>query len=387
MNQKFKQSRGITLIALVITIIVLLILAGVTISMVLGDEGIIAQAQQAKEKQEQEAKKEQADLENLGAEAEAIIAQTTEGTATWYALNSDDNKALKHRHYVNYSYTPKTYKAEANKTGTTKDGDLNQTFDSAGTAKIERWRVLNITEKGVITLIGENPTEVKLALDGAKGYFNGVDILNEMCKTLYSGEYGTARSINLDDIQTVIKKVGLSESSTGIDKLGYYYTDKNGVLKKYEEGMTIGDIEKQESITLGNTKTPDGSNYKNYKLNYYYLDYNSGEEALETSSSLFSIILNKFDSESYWIANNCCNLTLNKDVARFGIYNMRDYMIGNTALLKSNGDTPYSEDGKYKSFKILPVVQLKAGTKIEKIDSNGDGTIDVNDSTWEILAD
>jgi len=45
MNQK--RNDGITLIALVITIIVLLILAGVTINMVLGDEGIIKKAQQA----------------------------------------------------------------------------------------------------------------------------------------------------------------------------------------------------------------------------------------------------------------------------------------------------------------------------------------------------
>ena len=41
------SQKGITLIALVITIIVLLILAGVTINMVLGEDGIIAQAQQA----------------------------------------------------------------------------------------------------------------------------------------------------------------------------------------------------------------------------------------------------------------------------------------------------------------------------------------------------
>jgi len=46
MNQK--NQRGITLIALVVTIIVLLILAGVTINMVLGDDGIIGQAQAAK---------------------------------------------------------------------------------------------------------------------------------------------------------------------------------------------------------------------------------------------------------------------------------------------------------------------------------------------------
>lgn len=43
----FRKENGVTLVALVITIIVLLILAGVTISMVLGDDGIISQASDA----------------------------------------------------------------------------------------------------------------------------------------------------------------------------------------------------------------------------------------------------------------------------------------------------------------------------------------------------
>ncbi len=41
------QERGITLIALVVTIVILLILAGVTITTILGDDGIIAQAKKA----------------------------------------------------------------------------------------------------------------------------------------------------------------------------------------------------------------------------------------------------------------------------------------------------------------------------------------------------
>ncbi len=47
--KKLKRNNGITLIALVITIIVLLILAGVSISMLTSDNGIIKQAQSAKE--------------------------------------------------------------------------------------------------------------------------------------------------------------------------------------------------------------------------------------------------------------------------------------------------------------------------------------------------
>lgn len=49
MKEKLKRQNGITLIALVITIIVLLILAGVTIATLTGDNGILTQAQNAKE--------------------------------------------------------------------------------------------------------------------------------------------------------------------------------------------------------------------------------------------------------------------------------------------------------------------------------------------------
>lgn len=49
LNEK-RAKKGITLIALVITIIVLLILAGVSIAMLTGKNGIITQAQNAKTK-------------------------------------------------------------------------------------------------------------------------------------------------------------------------------------------------------------------------------------------------------------------------------------------------------------------------------------------------
>ena len=49
MKQKFANSRGITLIALVITIIVLLILAGVSIATLTGDNGLLSKVQEAKD--------------------------------------------------------------------------------------------------------------------------------------------------------------------------------------------------------------------------------------------------------------------------------------------------------------------------------------------------
>ena len=65
MNKTKKNTIGITLIALVITIIVLLILAGVTIAALSGDNGILTKAKEAKEKTEQAQKEEEKTLSNM----------------------------------------------------------------------------------------------------------------------------------------------------------------------------------------------------------------------------------------------------------------------------------------------------------------------------------
>ncbi len=68
-----KNERGITLIALVITVIVLLILAGVSIAMLTGNNGILTQAQRAKNETEQA----QANEENLLGNYEDTIYKAT----------------------------------------------------------------------------------------------------------------------------------------------------------------------------------------------------------------------------------------------------------------------------------------------------------------------
>ena len=47
---KMKNQLGITLVALVVTIVVLLILAGVSINLVLGENGLISNAKEARDK-------------------------------------------------------------------------------------------------------------------------------------------------------------------------------------------------------------------------------------------------------------------------------------------------------------------------------------------------
>ena len=52
MRKMLKKDNGITLVALIVTIIVLIILAGISINLILGDNGIITIAQKAKENTE-----------------------------------------------------------------------------------------------------------------------------------------------------------------------------------------------------------------------------------------------------------------------------------------------------------------------------------------------
>ncbi len=55
-ENNMKNNKGITLVALVVTIVVLLILAGVSINLVLGNNGIIVKAREAQKNQQKQAK-------------------------------------------------------------------------------------------------------------------------------------------------------------------------------------------------------------------------------------------------------------------------------------------------------------------------------------------
>ena len=60
-----KQQKGITLVALVITIVVLIILAGVAISLTLGDSGIFQKAKDGRDNYMLAANEEQAGIANI----------------------------------------------------------------------------------------------------------------------------------------------------------------------------------------------------------------------------------------------------------------------------------------------------------------------------------
>ncbi|MBR3002642.1 MAG: hypothetical protein IKF38_03645, partial [Clostridia bacterium] len=66
MRKYLRQNKAITLIALVISIIVILILAGVTIASLTGDNGLLARAVSAKEETEKAEGKEEINIAVLG---------------------------------------------------------------------------------------------------------------------------------------------------------------------------------------------------------------------------------------------------------------------------------------------------------------------------------
>ena len=206
-KMKKNQEKGITLIALLITIIVLLILAGVTIATLTGENGILAKATDAKEQTEIGDEQEKVKLSAVGALAkdnggeikrsylndELTSYIGTEGTdytlsesAPFIVTYSDSGKSyiidengnvseyvdiaqyVKVGAYVNYNptisdksgtqveaskltYTSPTGSGTEHGNGYTKDG--GQTFTATADTK---WRVLDIGS-GTVTLISENP--------------------------------------------------------------------------------------------------------------------------------------------------------------------------------------------------------------------------------------
>ena len=132
-----RKERGITLIALVITIIVLLILAGVSIAMLTGQNGILTQAQNAK-KQTEQAKSNEASI--LGSYGDIINAATAVTGGEWSeeklvntpALNENMNMELvryneegewtKDETGSNYSYVEGNNKSEWANAKVTIDG-------------------------------------------------------------------------------------------------------------------------------------------------------------------------------------------------------------------------------------------------------------------------
>ena len=149
MQKRNENTRGITLIALVITVIVLLILAGVTIGSLTGDNGILTRAKEAKEKTEQAQKEEEETLgtmsdvlngvEGYNRSKKANSPKVTTGMIpikwknnSWVVCSQDDKDWYNYddkKEWANVMLSDGTYKADTVAVGqTVAESDLGSMY-------------------------------------------------------------------------------------------------------------------------------------------------------------------------------------------------------------------------------------------------------------------
>ena len=213
-----KTEKGITLVALVVTIVVLLILAGVSINLVLGNNGIIAKAKEAETKS---AEASQNDLKGMNALAEEMnnaLGEKPKVDLSKYKIGDS----------VNYTYDPasSSYTLESKYSGYSSNQTIAQTTGLT-------WKVLNVDkENDTVDIISTNPTSSTVYFYNILGYNNGPYLMNEICKAQYSNKtLGVeARSINLLDMEKHLTPTGITNRNA------YKYssdTAKYGTTKTY----------------------------------------------------------------------------------------------------------------------------------------------------------
>ena len=384
-NQKETQ-KGITLIALVITIIVLLILAGVSIAMLTGQNGILTQAQNAKTTTENKSAEEKVKLAVMGARADdgtltvgklrielANYGGTVEGntfpvtaTVDGKSFTVDDKgnvelagekqpvtrEGIEVGDYVSYTpdtATEKTYDADKLKKGgytstqTVKKEDLN-------------WRVLRKNDDGSIDLIGD-ATSNSVYFSGSLGYNNGVYLLNDICKELYSNSthHITARSVNLEDMEKWLTDSGKTARASYSNAVKYGETKEYKGSNSYTPdiyGKTEDESANYYSEPTTNTYTPasgtaTADNTLNAKQTYYNIPINQtnyGDGAKVLSSSNY-----------YWVAARC--VYCGSSYAYFGLRLAISSVYGYNMF--------YSSSSAYGiSYRLRPVVSLGSDVQI-----------------------
>ena len=230
-KMKLKES-GITLIALIITIIMMLILVGVTISAVSGSNGILSKSKNAVNDYSKAAAEEEMKLYLTSLEmeknasgdrlADYLKSHIGEDGLEDYQNNGDGTAQVVlngKRYKVNLSDGTYTYLGE----GTGAIRNLKQVLNSnnqdvpgvamVGAGDIETedlgWEVLSTNSDGTVNLIAINNTSFEVNISGINGYTNGVKALNDICNRLYGNleingtKVTSARNVNTADFYDV----------------------------------------------------------------------------------------------------------------------------------------------------------------------------------------
>ena len=270
-KQKLKESKGITLIALVITIIVLLILAGVTIATLTGDNGILKKAGDAKTQTEQAKEDENLKIAIAG-------SYGTDGK-----LNLKDLKDNLENQGINYDKNNTGFPLEVTVNGEKKKIDANGNV----TAKLES--VADSKTKGTVfkdttTLEDTYGNQVKVP----KGFKIASDSATDVTRGIVIEDATYTNTIGSQFVWIPVGDIRASDGSTKTIELNRYTFGSDGTSTTQGTNV-IGDFYQELSTSLyGNSVAKNlygfiASVDNNY--GYYLGRYEMGTDTQRTSSS------------------------------------------------------------------------------------------------------
>ena len=390
MKAKLKQTKGITLIALIITIIVLLILATVSIRLIMNN-GIIGKAESAVKtysEAEEDEKEQLLQQEYEMAKFEGKTPVTYGEYKIEKELKEKYGQDIKIGDYVNYDEgNGYTYVASSDKglgqsakfNSSTRGQDL-----TSGTYSTEdfSWRVLGINDNGQIELIANKQTSVPIYIANEEAWLYGVEELNNMCNALYGqGKYAeSARSVNLKDINRITgydPTVYSNYGKTYIYRIGESLYDTNNYVERSTDGgkswktsTWVNKFDRFDETINRFVELKQGETYEVTTSEYNY----KGADYLRTDDVAFEMLFSGTDwgDNKYLIADRyISNETAGYESVYWGITEMRGKYVSNY----SSGSAVYNSwdsaciycDKHY----IRPVVTLKQSVKLTGNSTDG----------------
>ena len=229
MKNKLRNKKGITLIALVITIIVLLILAGVSITMISSQDGILGKATNAKETQ-----KEATEVEKVKLAVQAAMMNEN-GTVDKTELNNELSKIG----YGPVSDLPADIEINGEKYTITSNGEVELKTLKVGdevTYQGENFYVIGFSaDKTKVNLLAK----YNLKADGSSQDTTGA---NNPCAFSSTNYWSSEKSYPLD-----LNNYTIPEGATSIVTTAKAYGTKLGTTGRL---MTV-----EEVVTLGGSKS------------------------------------------------------------------------------------------------------------------------------------
>ena len=267
-----KNNKGITLVALVITIVILLILAGISIS-TLTNTGIFEKAKDAKKASENAELEQNKVLDEYEKELDKYMPQELTDDKINKVLNMTENTFLKDAN-GNIFTLPAGFKVVVNDdTGNTKTVDKgivieDTTVDSNGNPTATNGSQFVWIPVGTITR--ENGEKVKIEFNRYVFYSNGnINPQNENVIETYFSETASKGNKIAKSIENFKKSVEIN----GGYYIGRYEARKNSIEKITEVGTDIvwNNITQANAATMAQTMY-NNSNFTSDLMNSYAWD-------------------------------------------------------------------------------------------------------------------